>query len=480
LAHLAYKFRLQPTAAQELRLREQLETLRQVYNTALRYRKDLYEAEKRSPKRGELYKVFALYRNLQVADQKGGGAGPHWLAGVSAVAMRDTLKRVEVAFDNFFRRVKQKAKKVGFPRFKKYGRMRSLPFDNYANGCTLRDGKGKSLSKDVPAAKKGYRLDVFGAGRIKCVAHRAVVGTIKTACVERDIDGKWYVVLVAQVPDTVPVPREGPAVGIDVGLEHFLTTSDGAHVANPKYLRTQLKELRRKQRAASRKVERAKRAKVKFRDCRNLQKAHRDVAKLHVKVRNQRKEHHHQVANALVNRYATICAEDLNVRGMLSNGKLARAISDAGWSAFLTTLDHKARRAGAKFVKVSAGGTSQTCPKCGAVAKKALSERRHRCPCGYETHRDHAAAQVILARGLVGDGGGQLPVGANPDVMSAAQVAGGRGCRRTTKRTVSGPKSASGGTTEQKNRARKPNLSRGRQQLIDYQDFELPEVTIEN
>lgn len=477
MAHLAYKFRLYPTAAQDLRLREQLETLRQVYNTALQYRKDLYAEEKRAPKSNELYKVFAHLRNLQIADQKSGGAGPHWLTGVGAVALRDTIKRVDAAYENFFRRLKQKAAKVGFPRFKGYGRLTSIPFDNYAKGCTLRDASGKALLKAVPAAKKGYRLDVFGAGRIKIVAHRAIEGTIKTACVERDVDGKWYVVLVAQVADETPAQKEGPAVGIDVGLESFLTTSDGEHVANPKYLRTQLKELRRKQRAASRKMERAKRAKVKFRECRNLQKAHRDVAKLHVKVRNQRKEHHHQVANALVSRYATVCAENLNVRGMLKNGKLARAISDAGWSAFLTTLDHKAKRAGVKFVKVSAGGTSQTCPECGAVKKKALSERRHRCPCGYETHRDHAAARVILARGL--GGAGQVPVGANPDVMPAAQAVGGRGCRRTEAQSGS-PKSASAKAKVTPKRKPKGNRSRSVQQSIPWDDVAAPHADTGN
>lgn len=474
---MAYKFRLYPTAAQDLRLREQLETLRQVYNAALQYRKDLYAEEKRAPKAGELYKVFAFYRNLQIEDKKNAGAGPHWLAGVGAVALRDTLKRVDVAFENFFRRLKQKAKKVGFPRFKSYGRLASIPFENYANGCTLRDRAGKALAKDVPAAKKGYRLDVFGAGRVKVVAHRAIEGQIKTACVERDVDGKWYVVLVAKVPDAAPVPKEGPAVGIDVGLESFLTTSEGERVENPKHMTRQLKELRRKQRSASRKAERAKRQKVKFRECRNLQKAYRDVAKLHVKVRNQRKEHHHKTANALVNRYATICAEDLNVRGMLRNSKLARAISDAGWSAFLTRLDHKAKRAGVKFVKVSAGGTSQTCPECGAVQKKSLIERRHRCPCGYETHRDHAAARVILARGL--GGAGQVPVGANLDVMPSAQVGGGQGCRRTE--TQSGfPKPTSAKKKVAPKRAPKGTRSRSAQQSIPWDGVVPHEVGTEN
>lgn len=431
MAHTAYKFRLYPNATQAQALDSQLETLRHVYNAALAYWRDLYAEEKRAPKSNELYKVFSTLRNLQIADLRDGGAGPHWLARVSSIAMRDTCVRVKKAFDNFFRRVKQKAGKVGYPRFKGYGRLTSIPFENYGSGCTLRGAAGAALKANVPLARKGYRLDVFGAGRIKVIAHRAVVGTIKTACVERDVDGKWYVVLVAQGPDVTPEPKIGPAVGIDVGLEHFLTTSDGTHVANPRLLKGQLKTLRRLQRSSSRKIEAAKKRKAKFRECKNLQKSFRKVSKLHVRVRNLRKEQHHQVANRLVRECGTVCVEKLNVRGMVRFGKLSRAVSDAGWSAFLTVLKHKAVKAGVRFVEVDASGTSQTCPECGAVAKKTLSQRRHACPCGYETQRDHAAARVILARGT--NGGGPLPAAVeqtNPVGMPPERSGGGRGGQR--------------------------------------------------
>lgn len=451
MSHLAYKFRLNPNATQAKLLESSLETLRQVYNTALGYWRDLYAEEKRSPKRGELNKLIISYRRLQLADQKAGGAGPHWLTHVSAVAIRDTCKRVEVAFDNFFRRVKQKAAKVGYPRFKKYGRLTSIPFDNYiGGGCTLRDGKGQAVTKDVPLARKGYRLDVFGVGRIKVTAHRAIVGTIKTVCVERDVDGKWYVVLVAQQPDVKPEPSTLPPVGIDMGLEHFLTTSDGRHEPNPRILKGGLKKLRRIQRASSRKMEAAKKRKAKFRECKNLKKSFQKVAKLHVRVRNLRKEHHHQVANRLVRECGTVCAEKLNIRGMVRNGKLSRAIQDAAWGGFLIVLKHKAVKCGVQFVEVDASGTSQTCPQCGAVAKKKLSQRRHVCPCGLDIQRDHASALVILARGTGSNGGGSPPavrvndpnlVGMPPD-SSHERSGGGRGGRRNSlAKSVSPPKS---------------------------------------
>ncbi len=420
MGHLAYKFRFYPTAGQAKSLASQLETLRHVYNACLQYWRDKYEFAKaageksKSPTGSEIYKVFAALRNAQIADKKAGGAGPHWLTHVSAVSMRDTCERVKKAFDNFFRRVREKKEQVGYPRFKGYGRLRSIPFENYNSGCVVRDAAGRPLKANVPAAREGYRLDLFGVGRVKVLAHRDIEGVIKTACVERDVDGKWYVVIVAQTPDVEIPTKEGVAVGIDVGLESFLTDSNGEHRPNPRILKKKLGALRRLQRSSSRKTEVAKRRKAKFRHCKNLQKAFRDVAKLHVRIRNLRREHHHQEANRLVREFATVCVEKLNVRGMVRNSKLSRAISDAGWSAFLNVLKHKAAKAGVRLVEVDASGTSQTCPECGGEVRKTLKERTHNCPhCGYSTHRDHASARVILARGVGSGGAGLVPVGRN-------------------------------------------------------------------
>lgn len=421
-SHLAYKFRLYPSPNQIRELGSQLETLRHVYNAALAYWRDLYATEKRSPKGNELYKVFSTLRNLQIADQKAGGCGPHWLTRIAAVPLRDTLKRCEVAFKNFFRRVKQKSTKVGYPRFKSYGRLTSIPFDNYGSGCVVRDMiSGRPHAANLALNKWGYRLDVFGVGRIRICAHRELKGKIKTACVQREGDGQWYVVLVTEQDANSVTPSASPPVGVDVGLEHFLTTSDGQHETNPRHLKSKLKELRRMQRAASRKSERAKKEKRKFRDSKNLQRDFRRVAKLHARVRRLRREHHYQVANRLVGRYGTICVESLNVANMVRNGKLSRAIADAGWSGFVTILKHKAVKAGVGVVEVDPSGTSQTCPQCGGEVRKKLKDRKHCCPhCGYTTHRDHAAAQVILARGLVVTGTGKSPVQQNVAVAPRA------------------------------------------------------------
>ncbi len=275
---------------------------------------------------------------------------------------------------------------------------------------------GLAVKCDSQSSRSKYVVHVYGVGSIKVLAHRSIIGNFKNIHLKRDVDGKWYAFIVAETPDATPHPSTLPPVGIDVGLEHFLTTSDGEHVENPRILKSHLKELRRLQRSSSRKMETAKKRKAKFRECKNLQKSFRQVSSLNVRVRNLRKEQHYHVVNSLVSRYGVICAEDLNIMGMVKNRKLSRSISDAAWGGFLIRLQHKAANAGVQFVKVDARGTSQTCPQCNGRVQKELRDRKHECPhCGLKLHRDHASAVVILQRGVGVDAAGSVAVQHNLD-----------------------------------------------------------------
>ena len=177
------------------------------------------------------------------------------------------------------------------------------------------------------------------------------------------------------------------------------------HVANPRLLKAELPELRRRSRSLSRKK----------RGGTNRRKARLCVARLHTRVKNLRKEFHHQTTLSLARRFGLVAVESLNVAGMLRNHRLARSISDAGWSGFLLLLRNKAEIAGCAVVEVNCRGTSQECSRCGSVVRKELSVRTHDCPtCGLVLQRDWNAARNILARarqarmGLVGlnpDGG---------------------------------------------------------------------------
>ena len=236
----------------------------------------------------------------------------------------------------------------------------------------------------------GNRLRVQHVGQIHTKVHRPVEGKVCTTTLKREGE-KWYVVLFCDLGTVIVSPSQLPVGGIDVGLEAFLTTSDGHRVPSPCYLKAELPELRRLQRATSRKK----------RGGSNRRKAQNQIRVLHARVRNLRHEHHHQVALFLIRLYGVIGVESLRVANMLKNHLLARAISDAGWAGFVNVLRCKAERAGAEVVAVNSAGTSQECSGCGVVVAKSLAQRWHTCPdCGLSLHRDENAARNILARAL--------------------------------------------------------------------------------
>jgi putative transposase len=359
----AFKYRLWTNPNQERELAAMVETHRRLYNSCLDERKSRYEAEKATVKYGDQSARFKAER----------ATNPYY-ARLNFSSAQATMRRLNKAFTAFFRRVKA-GEKPGYPRFRGRDRYDSVEFPAYGDGIRL----------------TGDRLRVQHVGTVRVKLHRPVEGRVKTVTLKREA-GKWYVVLSCDLGDVQVLPSVNPPTGIDVGLESFLTTADGTHEPNPRYLKTALPDLRRKGRAVARKRKGGK----------NRRKAVKRLAKSHTRVKNLRREHHHQVALRLVRRFGLVAVESLNIRGMLKNDRLARAISDAGWSGFLLTLRSKAESAGVAYVEVDARGTSQQCSGCGAEVRKGLSVRCHECPhCGTSLHRDENAARNILTRGLL-------------------------------------------------------------------------------
>jgi putative transposase len=361
----AFKFRLYPNVNQTRELNIMVETHRRLYNVALEQRKLAYET------RG-----LSINYNTQSGQLKELRASDPYQARTNFSSEQATLRRLDKSYQNFFRRCKQGAKEKGFPRFKGHDHFNSVEFPTYGDGIRL----------------KGNRLRVQHIGTIRTKVHRQVKGEVKTATLKREVN-KWFVVLSCDLGIEVVPPSTLPSVGIDVGLEAFLTTSDGHHrIENPRYQKVELPKLRRLQRAVSRKKK----------GSRNRRKASHQVRVLHARIRNLRHEHHHQIALFLIRLYGLIGVEDLNVSNMLKNHTLARAISDVGWAGFVNVLRCKAERAGAEVVVVNPRGTSQECSGCGNVVAKTLAERWHTCPhCGLSLHRDENAARNILARALL-------------------------------------------------------------------------------
>jgi putative transposase len=370
----AYKFRLEPNVNQARELEITLEAHRRLYNTCLEQRKLTYETEKRSI---SYFSQSAWFTQERITNPR--------VSRLNVSSGEATIRRLDRAFQSFFRRVKA-GQKPGYPRFKGSDRFDSWTYPHYGDGVKVVENK--------------LRLQHIGLVRINL--HRPVEGTPKTVTVKREA-AKWYVVICCELPDVEIGSSDHPAVGIDVGLENFLTASDGYTEPPLKPLNGSLRELRIKQRSLSRKK----------RGSSSRGQQRKVVAKCHARVANTRRDAHHKIAKRLVDRYGMIVVESLSIMNMLKNHRLARAIQDAGWGQFLEILKHHAASAGVEIVEVSARGTSQTCPKCGLVVRKTLSQRRHACLCGYSTHRDHAAAQVILSRGvLAGARPGGLNVGA--------------------------------------------------------------------
>jgi putative transposase len=356
-----FKYRLDPTLAQEQALDTVLWRCRTLYNVALEERKTAWE------RCGISVNYYQQKRELP--DLK--AACPEF-AEVHAHILQDVILRVERAFQAFFRRVKA-GETPGYPRFQGRDRYHSFTFPEYGNGAVL-DGRLLTLSK---------------IGRIPIRMHRPLEGTTKTVTIRREADG-WYVTIsCAEVP-IQPVPLTGQETGIDLGLESFATLADGNQIANPRIFKVAELNLKRVQRRVSR----------RHKGSHRRRKAVALLAKAHQAVKRQRRDFHHKTALALVRAYDTIYHEVLQPANLVRNHYLAQSISDAGWSAFLTILAFKAAYAGKQAVAVPAAFTSQACSGCGLLVQKGLSVRWHRCPdCGANLHRDHNAALNILARG---------------------------------------------------------------------------------
>jgi putative transposase len=211
----------------------------------------------------------------------------------------------------------------------------------------------------------------------------------KTVTISREAHG-WYVCFSCADVPVQPLPTTGQETGIDLGIEAFATLSDGTRIFHPGWYRRAERRLK----TAQRRVSRRKKGSHRRRKAVNL------LAKAHQKVKRQRADFHHKVALRLVQTNDTVYHEDLQTANMVRNRHLAKSISDAGWSQFLTILSDKAACASRSVVAVNPAFTSQTCSGCGVVVAKGLSVRWHSCPeCGTSLHRDHNAAKNIKRAG---------------------------------------------------------------------------------
>jgi putative transposase len=354
-----FRYPLRPTKAQEVVLNDWLAHCCDLYNGALQHRRDAWR-RRISVSRIDQQKELT---QLRAADAE-------W-AAIPAWVTRSALARLDRAFRAFFRRVNG-GEAPGFPRFRRLDR-----YDTFDFGSDSRK-----------AHIDGCRVLMPKLGLVKFHQYRPLRGDVRHVSVSRTARG-WTISFVCDVGEAAAKVPVRSAIGIDVGLEAFATLSNGERVENPRFFRASEDVLARRQQSFARKQ----------RGSSSRQRAKQIVARTHEHIRNQRLDFARKLACALYARFDLIAHEDLQISRMV-HGNLGKSINDAAWGQFLVALQSKAENAGKWCVPVGPRGTSQTCPQCGTVAKKALEEREHRCSCGFVAHRDHAAALCILGRGL--------------------------------------------------------------------------------
>lgn len=371
---LTYKFRIYPTAAQETSLENMFSMCRHLYNWSLQERIEAYEKEQ----------ATVSYYQQQNALPKLKKERP-WYKGVYSLALQDVLRRLDGAYQKFFRN------KKGFPKFKKRGQWNSLTYPDH-----------KNLPMD------GF-LQVAKVGRLKIVYHRVIpeCAQIKTLTLVKE-GCKYFACFSLDLPDrTEPKLKPEVAIGIDLGLNHFIFASDGDSLAAPKFLRKRLKDIKRLQRKLS---HTPKRTNAYMKVLRALQKAF-------YRTKCQRSHFFYETAHKLLSRADVIIHENLSIAGMvkrpakevsnfqegnvLRSNALRRSIYDAAWGTFLLILRSTANRLGKCVVGIDPHYTSQECSVCRNVVSKGLSTRTHCCEyCGYVANRDYNAARNILRLGL--------------------------------------------------------------------------------
>ena len=299
---------------------------------------------------------------------------------LNSQARQSSAERAWSGIARFFDNCKKKVSgKKGYPKFKKCGH--SVEYKQ----------TGWKLSED----RKYLTLtDGFKIGRLKLVGSRDLnfyqIEQIKRVRLVRHADG-YYAQFCVDVDRREDLEPSKTTIGLDVGLNHFYTDSNGQTIENPRFLRESERQLKKLQR----KVSKRKKGSA------NRRKAIKRLAKKHLQVSRQRKDFAVKTARCVVRSNDLIAYEDLQVRNMVKNHKLAKSISDASWSMFRIWVEYFGKVFGKVTVAVPPHYTSQNCSTCGTIIKKSLSERTHQCShCGTVLDRDHNAALNILAIGL--------------------------------------------------------------------------------
>ena len=355
----AFKYRLYPTGEEQISLAKLFGSVRFIYNNALAFKKEAYDKEKKHISKYDLIKrLVPLKQEFP------------WLTQCDSQVLQQSIIHLDSAFSNFF------AHRAGFPHFKSKHAQQSIHYPQRV--------KVDQETKKIYLPKVGW---------VKIVLHRPLEGKIKTVTVSQTATGKYYASILCDIEGREPSPIQEieKVVGLDLGLHDIIVSSEGLSTGNPRFINRASANLTRKQRKLSRKIKGSKRRK----------KAKLLVAKAHEKITACRSNFQHVLSKQLVDENQAIIVEDLNIKGMVKNRHLSKAISDASWHSLLSKLEYKAAWQGKHMVKIERFyASTKTCNSCGQRQDIDLSQRVYTCKCGWSQTRDMNAALNIKRKGI--------------------------------------------------------------------------------
>lgn len=389
VVYKTYKFRLEPNAEQKVLLAKHFGSVRFVYNYFLSERKRQYDETHKSDNYYEQAKKLTELKK----------DGEHiWLKEINSQTLQHALRHLETAYVNFFRG------NAKFPNFKSKKSKNSFSIPQFVE---LKDCK-----LYIPKFKEGIKIKL----------HREVLGKINSATISLTTTGKYYVSLLTEQLYE-PIEKTSKQIGIDLGIKDFVITSDGKTYKNNRYTKKYQRQLAIAQKHLSRKQYGSN----------GYEKQRLKVARIQEKIANSRNDNLHKVSLNLVRKYDVICIEDLNIKGMVHNHKLAKHIQDCAWGTFTLYLQYKAEMNDKRIVKIDRFyPSSQACSECGHIngGVRDLSVREWTCPnCGAKHNRDINAARNILKEGLKNISAGTVDYTDGDDVRHSSECC----CQRSQK-----------------------------------------------
>lgn len=384
-------FRIYPNKEQTNFINQTLGCCRLIYNRGLVMREEAFS----NGQNVGYNQTSAMLTELKTQD------GFAFLSDVDSMALQQSLRDLDRAYVNFFQN------RAGHPRFKSKR-------DGFQSYRTI-NSKRLNQQGQYPIHISGNYIKLPKLGYVK-IRQSMEVGYIHNVTVKRTPTGKYFAVLNVDCEDA-PRLNNGCVIGIDVGIKEFYTDSNGRSVPNPKWLQQSMRKLKREQHRLSRMMEaniagyrkgpkggRVPVFKKPLSECSNIQKQKHKIALIHEKITNQRNDFLHKQSVMLIRENQTICMEDLNIKGMVRNHKLAQAISSVSWGKFFAMLEYKAVWYGNDIIRVpTMYPSSQTCSCCGYKNPlvKNLAVRFWECPnCHSQHDRDQNAAINIRNKGL--------------------------------------------------------------------------------